>query len=247
MISTQPAASPVSAWQAGFDSINANKINVLYVTKEAATPELLAYLATLDVAMIGNQTPPAEGKPKWVATIYSDGITPIRDIWEDLMAGKGGKVVNAALKITDNQYVTVGDGLVWLSQGKLDYAQKTMDLLQENLSILCRLIRSIFVLLPGCIDIFLKNTKALVIAILFFSFPMNSSMVARPGCDIPSPDSIFQTVMRKMRISSQKDQWSTYQTSSLNFSSQVMALRPLICAQPVMPGSTSWRRACSGE
>ena len=131
-ISTQPAASPASAWQAGFDAMNVNKINVLFVTKEAASPELLAYLASLDVAMIGNQTPPAEGKPKWVATLYSDGMAPIREIWPDLMAGKGGKVLNAAIKIFDNQYVTVNDGLVWLSQGKMDYAQKTMDLLQDN-------------------------------------------------------------------------------------------------------------------
>jgi hypothetical protein len=131
-ISTQPAASPPSAWQAGFDAINVNKINLLFVAKEAASPELLAYLAALDVAMIGNQSPPAEGKAKWVATIYSDGITPIREIWQDLLAGNGGKVLNAALKISDNQYVSVGDGLVWLSQGKLNFAQKTMDLLQDN-------------------------------------------------------------------------------------------------------------------
>jgi hypothetical protein len=132
VISTQPTASPAAVWQAGFDAINASKINVLYVTKEAASPELLTYLASLDVAMIGNQTPSAEGKAKWVATLYADGITPIREIWADLLAGKGGKVMNAALKIADNQYVTVGDGLVWLSQGKMDYAQKTMDLLQDN-------------------------------------------------------------------------------------------------------------------
>lgn len=132
VISTQPAASPAANWQAGFDEINASKVNVLYVANEASSPELLTYLASLDVAMIGSQTPPTEGKPKWVATINADGITPIREIWEDLLAGKGGKVLNAALKITDNQYVNVDEGLVWLSQGKLDYAQKTMDLLQDN-------------------------------------------------------------------------------------------------------------------
>ena len=131
-ISAQQAASPASAWQASYDAINGNKINVLFVAKEAASPELLAYLAALDVAMIGNQSPSAEGKPKWVATIYSDGMAPIREIWPDLMAGKGGKVVNAAIKIFDNQFVTVSDGLVWLSQGKMDFAQKTMDLLQDN-------------------------------------------------------------------------------------------------------------------
>jgi len=132
VIFSQPAASPAATWQAGFDGINASKVNVLYVTKEVASTELLAYLVSLDVAMIGNQSPPVEGRPKWVATLYADGVTPIRETWQDLLAGKGGKVINAALKITDNQYVTVGDGLVWLSQGKLNYAQKTMDLLQDN-------------------------------------------------------------------------------------------------------------------
>jgi hypothetical protein len=133
VISTQPAASPASAWQAGYDSISAYKINVLYVTKEAASPELMAYLAAQDLAMIGSQSPPAEGKPKWVATIYTDGISPIAEIWQDLLDGNGGKVINAGIKIADNQYVTVNDGLVWLSQGKLEFAQITMDLLQDNL------------------------------------------------------------------------------------------------------------------
>ena len=63
-ISTQPAASPASAWQAGFDAMNVNKINVLFVAKEAASPELLAYLATLDVAMIGSQSPAGRRQAK---------------------------------------------------------------------------------------------------------------------------------------------------------------------------------------
>ena len=63
-ISTQPAASPASAWQAGFDAMNVNKINVLFVAKEAASPELLAYLATLDVAMIGSQVSPGRRQAK---------------------------------------------------------------------------------------------------------------------------------------------------------------------------------------
>src|SRR5690606_19272141 len=47
-------------------------------------------------------------------------------------------------------------------------------------------------------------------------------------------------------MSSQKDQLSTYQTSYSNFSSQESAFRPFTCAQPVMPGRTLCRRACSG-
>src|SRR5699024_2392316 len=54
-------------------------------------------------------------------------------------------------------------------------------------------------------------------------------------------------VKNTILISSQNDWLSTYQTSSLNLSSQLIALRPLICAQPVTPGRTSCRRYCSAE
>jgi len=57
---------------------------------------------------------------------------------------------------------------------------------------------------------------------------------------------IFRSVPQRILISSQRLTRSTYHTSSSNFSSQLTALRPLICAQPVMPGSTSCRRACCG-
>ena len=56
-----------------------------------------------------------------------------------------------------------------------------------------------------------------------------------------------QAVMSRILTSNQKDQLSTYQTSSLKRFSQSSAFRPCICAQPVSPGTTSWRRACSGE
>ena len=36
-----------------------------------------------------------------------------------------------------------------------------------------------------------------------------------------------------------KETWSTYHTSRLNFSDQLIALRPWHCAHPVMPGRTS--------
>src|SRR5690625_1552785 len=77
--------------------------------------------------------------------------------------------------------------------------------------------------------------------------PMNSGIVASPSALIPSRRRTFQAVSQRIFRSSQNDRLSTYQTSRRNFSSQEMALRPFTCAQPVIPGRTSWRRACSGE
>src|SRR5699024_3115037 len=74
----------------------------------------------------------------------------------------------------------------------------------------------------------------------------NFVIVGTPPPEIPSPLTTFRTVPNRMRMSSQSDQLSAYQTSSSNFCSHGSSLRPLICASPVMPGVTSCRRICSG-
>ena len=132
VLSQQPANSPPANWQAAFTEINASKVNVLFLPGDAASAELGAYLSGMDVAVIGNQAPPEELKPRWVATIASDGLSPLREIWNDLMEGQSEKVVNASLKISDVNYVTVTDGLVWLSQGKMDLLNKVIALLRED-------------------------------------------------------------------------------------------------------------------
>jgi len=43
-------------------------------------------------------------------------------------------------------------------------------------------------------------------------------------------------VFSRILISKNSDTLATYHTSYSNFCSQLMALRPLICAHPVMPG-----------
>ncbi len=133
VLSQQPANSPLANWQASFTEINASKINVLFLSGGAASAELGIYLGGMDVAVIGNQTPPEELLSRWVATVSSDGLSPLREIWNDLTEGHGGKVVHANLKISDVNYVTVTDGLVWLSQGKMDLLNKVITLLREDL------------------------------------------------------------------------------------------------------------------
>jgi hypothetical protein len=132
VISQQPANSPPANWQTAFNEINMNKINVLFLPGDAASAELGTYLTGMDVAVIGNQTPLEELRSRWVATISSDGLSPLREIWDDLLGGQGGKVVNDSLKISDKNYVTVTDGLVWLSQGKMDLLNKVITLLRKD-------------------------------------------------------------------------------------------------------------------
>ena len=132
VLSQQPSNSSPASWQAAFTEINASKVNVLFLPGDAASAELGTYLSGMDVAVIGNQTPPEELRSRWVATISSDGLSPLREIWNDLIEGQSGKVLNASLKISDVNYVEVTDGLVWLSQGKMNLLNKVIAMLRED-------------------------------------------------------------------------------------------------------------------
>ena len=132
VISQQPAASTPETWQAAFDEINLSKINVLFLAPEATSAQLASYLSAQDVTVIGTQSPGSEALSKWAATIYMDTITPVREIWNDLVSGVGGKIINASLKLSDIQPLTVTDGSVWLSPGKEILIDKVIDLLRDD-------------------------------------------------------------------------------------------------------------------
>jgi hypothetical protein len=68
---------------------------------------------------------------------------------------------------------------------------------------------------------------------------MNLTVVACPWSDTPCRVTITQSARSRMRTSSHWLRWSTYQTSSSSLSSHGPSMRPLIGAQPVMPGRTS--------
>ena len=75
--------------------------------------------------------------------------------------------------------------------------------------------------------------------------PANSRMVASPAAETPRRRTRFASVRTAIRKSSQNDAFSTYHTSCLKRASHDSRLRPLTCAQPLRPGRTSCRRACS--
>ena len=77
--------------------------------------------------------------------------------------------------------------------------------------------------------------------------PINSGAVGSPGALISFRESTFWKVKKSIFKSSQRDWFSTYHTSSSNFCSHEIALRPFTCAQPVIPGLASCRLACREE
>jgi len=126
LVATQPAGSSPAAWQAAFDQMYINGVRVLYVAPEAYSPELFTYLVGREITLFGSQTPLDAARPRWATTLSVDGLAPLREIWPDLKSGKGGKIVYGGVRFSEVQPA-------FISPGKLEYFQKTVELIRSGL------------------------------------------------------------------------------------------------------------------
>jgi len=126
LLGLQPNGSPAASWQSAFDQINTGMIKVLYVAPEAYSPELFTYLVSKDIILFGSQIPPDVAKPKWAATLQLDELSPLREAWPDLIAGKGGKTIYGGVQFADLQ-------LNLFPQGKVDFIDRMLDKMRSGL------------------------------------------------------------------------------------------------------------------
>jgi len=101
------------------------KSRTLFIHPDIQTQDLVDYIGTTGVSMIGTITP--EQRPAgWIMTIQPDTIRAIQAAWNQLISGQGGITVQSPLGLSD-----IDPGL--LSPGKQRLVQKTLDDLQAGL------------------------------------------------------------------------------------------------------------------
>jgi hypothetical protein len=105
-----PSNSDLAAWQAALGELRQSIIYTMYVSPQAASPDLLAYLVAQKFYLVGGATPAKEILPRWAATVSSDYLTPLQQVFPDLLSGKGGQVVDAPVVVTDVQDKLLGAG-----------------------------------------------------------------------------------------------------------------------------------------
>lgn len=108
------------AWKEAFDTLNLNRIQVLFVPPQTLEAEFLEYLISLNIKLLGTQLPAEEYRSAWVATVAADLQGALDQAWPGLVAGEGGKTIAASLQLND-----VNDSL--LTPGKLGMVEKLMD------------------------------------------------------------------------------------------------------------------------
>ena len=102
-----------------------NVVKVAYVFPAVATPELLNYMTQTDMLVIGETSPSEPAADHWVTSIQPDVTSAIKNIFPDLVAGKGGQAVPTPLFLAD-----INASL--LSPGKLRLVQQVLDGLQNG-------------------------------------------------------------------------------------------------------------------
>jgi hypothetical protein len=95
------------------------KVGTIFIQPGLDTPELIQYLSTVGVLMIGTQTP-TKTVNGWIVTLQPDYLKAMQAAFPDLAAGRGGKAFPAPLSFTD-----VNQDL--FTQGKQNDAQKVLD------------------------------------------------------------------------------------------------------------------------
>ena len=114
-----------SSWKEAFDTLNLNRIQVLYLPPPTLEAEFLDYLISLNIKLLGTQPPAEEYRTAWVATVAADLQGALDQAWPGLVAGDGGKTIAASLKLND-----VNDSL--LTPGKLRMVEQLMDELRDG-------------------------------------------------------------------------------------------------------------------
>jgi hypothetical protein len=120
-----PSDAKSGTYSAYADLLIQNVVKVAYVYPDVATLDLLSYMSQKNLLLVGQTLPGETMRPNWIASIQPDEITAIKNIFPDLVAGKGGQVVPTPLVLAD-----VNPAL--LTTGKLRLAQAVLDGLQNG-------------------------------------------------------------------------------------------------------------------
>ena len=96
---TDPASQ--ADWQAAADVLLANTVQGVYIQPEVSTPELVSYLETAGVKLVGTAGQAGlNDSAAWIAVLGTDQSTAVTDMVGRLLAGEPAEVVNASLMLS---------------------------------------------------------------------------------------------------------------------------------------------------
>jgi len=105
-----PLDVPAGQYPAYSDVLLDYYVNVAYVYPGLATPELLHYMASNRLVLIGESLLIEDIRPNWAVSIEPDILLAVEQIFPDLVAGLGGQNIPTPLFLTDINPNLLTDG-----------------------------------------------------------------------------------------------------------------------------------------
>jgi hypothetical protein len=120
-----PTDAPLGDYTGYANLLIQNFVKVAYLYPDIADPDLLSYMAQSGVMLISQTLPGEDVRSEWIASIQPDLNSALQNIFPELVAGNGGKIVPTPLFLAE-----VNPDL--LSDAKLRLAQDVLTRLQNG-------------------------------------------------------------------------------------------------------------------
>ena len=108
-------------WQASADALLHQSVKTAFLAAGSApSTQIFEYLVKGKANLIGATAPPDSVKKNWIATIVPDPTWAVRQLWTDLLTGKGSAQLTMPVTITNLDSGLLGAARLRLAQEVLD-------------------------------------------------------------------------------------------------------------------------------
>jgi len=112
-------AATLAEWQAAADLLLQKNVETIFVVSGAGDENLLRYLASSSIHLIGTASPPDDLRETWVATLGYHPLDAFQKFWPEFLAGTDGRTVTIPLSLFD-----INSN--WISPGQVGLVEKML-------------------------------------------------------------------------------------------------------------------------
>jgi hypothetical protein len=103
-------AATAAEWQSAAELLLQKNVETIYVVPGAGDENLLRYLASSGVGLIGTAPPPDDLQGAWVATLGYQPLNAFYNFWPEFVVGSDGRAIDVPLSLSDIQYSRLSPG-----------------------------------------------------------------------------------------------------------------------------------------
>jgi hypothetical protein len=112
-------AATAAEWQSAADLLLQKNVETIFIVPGAGDENLMRYLASSGVGMIGTAPPPDDLRDAWVATLGYHPLEAFHNFWPEFVAGSAGGAISVPLSLSDIHYGRLSPGQVVLVEKML--------------------------------------------------------------------------------------------------------------------------------